>query len=588
MSPALLAYTLPVRHVLVLHSFHKGQEWNDDLSRGIIDGFANQEVELHFEYMDAKRFPEDEQFSNLYQLYRYKYRQNPVDVIVSTDESALDFLLKFREDLFPDTPVVFCGVKYLDGNKLFVERLITGITELVDIKKSIQLILKLDPEVQQVVIITDNSPTSIATIKAAMPVLKTFRHRLKFHFTELMTISSLEQQLSELPLTSAVLLVNFTKDLDGYILSMKESARLISRSSPVPVYALWDSYLGDGILGGVLVRGYTQGKTAAGMALQLLQGQSTEQMPVVKGMGGATLFDYQQLKRFRIPERRLPPDSVVTNRPVTFFYQYQRLIMSVLIGIVGLSLIIVLLSINIIKRRQVEKALKQHESELLNMSFHIIEAQEKERKRLSIDLHDEFGQTLTALGLNISLIKNKLGSNCNRLVSKRIEETAQAIENLYDQVHDLSLDLRPTILDDLGLAPTVRWYLNRYQERTGTQVHITVDEEPGVIIPDTIAVTFYRVLQEALTNSAKHARASVIHTALSISYEAIVLSLSDDGEGFDLEKVMSRSIQNRGLGLVGMRERIELLSGSFHIDTAPGKGTTLLARVALTGDKPNE
>ena len=219
------------------------------------------------------------------------------------------------------------------------------------------------------------------------------------------------------------------------------------------------------------------------------------------------------------------------------------------------------------------------------MSAHIIEAQENERKRLSIELHDEFGQTLTAVGLNLSLIRNKLGVDCSKVVSERLDQTENAIELLYDQIHDLSLDLRPTILDDLGLTPTLRWYLNQHQERTGKTVLFSAKEVPGNSISGTVAVALYRILQEALTNITKYAEATTISVQLIKSNMNTELIISDDGVGFDLKSVQSRKIEERGLGLLGMRERLDLLDGSFRIQTAPGKGTTLHAIAPISQEK---
>ncbi|MBT4090581.1 MAG: hypothetical protein HOE30_19000, partial [Deltaproteobacteria bacterium] len=358
LSPAF-ATSSPKKRVLILHSFHKGQKWNDDLSQGIIDVLKNDMVEVDFEYMDAKRNFDEDHFANLYQLYRHKYRSRPADVVISTDESALDFLLTHREEVFPNATVVFCGVKYLDENKLFGEKRITGVIEQVDIEKNIQLIQKLTPNLKHMLIITDNSPTSISTIKSFMPVLRAFKDRINFHFTEQMAIEELQNVLQSLSKGHTVLLVNYTKDINGKLFSMKESARTIAASSPVPVYALWDSYLGNGILGGLLVSGYTQGKIAARMAQALLRGENVQNMPVKKSTAGHYMFDFQQLKAFGIKERKLPVDSIVINQPISFYYQYKMLILGVFLGILSLTLIILVLSINILRRKRVEKSLKK-------------------------------------------------------------------------------------------------------------------------------------------------------------------------------------------------------------------------------------
>jgi signal transduction histidine kinase/ABC-type uncharacterized transport system substrate-binding protein len=740
---------LEKKRVLILHSFHQGQKWNDDLSRGILDTLKDDALELHFEYMDAKRYPDTRHFENLYRLYQLKYQSHPVDVVISTDESALDFLLEYREDLFPGASIVFCGVKYLDDNKLFGEKQITGVTEQVDIEKNIQLMLRLNKKIKYVLVITDNSPTSISTIKSFVPLLKRFKETIEFKFTELMTIEKLEGLVESLPSSSAVLLVNYTRDRAGIILTTSESALMISRKSPVPVYALWDSYLKDGILGGLLVSGYSQGKTAANMARALLAGADINHIPVQKGRSGFYMFDYQQLNRFQISLSALPTDSILVNQPVSLYHQYKKLIFTVILGIFALTLIIVILSFNIFKRKRVERSLKNsshrlslmheidqailnslsiefvadrlmepmhhifnteligillvvpgghdikvfarnqqtegitnqeiglavemvplevlkkgltvhtadypletasfvrqinygssdfhclltplifkkrllgalilgsklvdlsdnsvhertwevadslavaaqnnqlltelrnHEEELRRMSASIIDAQEAERKRLSVELHDEFGQILTAVGLNLSLIRNKLGDDCSRTVADRLNQTEAAIENLYDQIRDLSLDLRPTILDDLGLIPTLRWFLNQYEERSGTRVSFAAEESSDIVIPGPIAVSLYRILQEALTNITKHAQANRISARLIVDPAEIQLIVSDDGVGFNLNEIITRKIEVRGLGLIGMRERIELLGGALKIETGNGNGTTLKATVPI-------
>jgi signal transduction histidine kinase len=649
--------------------------------------------------------------------------------------------------------VVFCGIKYLDENKLYGEANITGVIEQVDIERNVQLILQLQRGIRRIVVVTDNSPTSISTIRRFVPVLKQYRGQIDFHFTEAMHNEQLRRFLSRLSPDQAVILVRHTQDIEGRLFTMEESALAVTEHCPVPVYAFWDHYLGNGILGGLLVSGHAQGKIAAGIALEILQGKNIDEIPVQEGTAGLFMFDARLLKKHQIPEHRLPEDRIVIHQPLSFYNQYQRLILTVLAGIIGLSLIIVILSINIIRRRRVEKSLKKtshrlalmreidhailnafsiefvaeklmepiqhifdcdiiglvltenddpqarlivryrlkdqvhhhefdltspqgslnemkrgqfrqfsrptgdisdwvrhwhhryaglqylltplfcreqplgflllgsntqnladrtlranglevadslavaiqnsrllkalqkHEAELRGMSAHIIEAQENERKYLSAELHDEFGQTLTAIGLNLSLIRNKLGPNCIGAIDERLEQTARAIETLYDQTHDLALKLRPTILDDLGLTPTLRWYLNQYQEQTGRTVEFSADEHPDCAIPDTVAVTFYRILQEALTNITKYAAATAVSARLITRPHRIELTVTDNGVGFDLEAVMAKSIPNRGLGLVGMRERLDLLDGTLKIETGIGCGTTLQATVPINGNR---
>ena len=118
--------------------------------------------------------------------------------------------------------------------------------------------------------------------------------------------------------------------------------------------------------------------------------------------------------------------------------------------------------------------IKEHEAKLRHMSMNIIDAQEQERKRISAELHDEFGQSLTAIGINFSVIQRKIGVGQSARLKGRMDEITKAIELLSDQVHNLSLDLRPPMLDDLGLIPTLRWFSNQFQERSGTHIYFSI------------------------------------------------------------------------------------------------------------------
>jgi signal transduction histidine kinase len=147
-------------------------------------------------------------------------------------------------------------------------------------------------------------------------------------------------------------------------------------------------------------------------------------------------------------------------------------------------------------------------------------------------------------------------------------------EQVLEQIRELALDLRPPMLDDLGLGPTLRWYLKRYSTRLKIETELLMDElEPRPTF--AIETTLYRVIQEALTNTAKHAAASKVCVQLRRVPEAVVVLVEDNGQGFDVAAVVARSGQPSGMGLLSMRERVTLLGGSFDLEAAPGKGTCL-------------
>ncbi len=218
-------------------------------------------------------------------------------------------------------------------------------------------------------------------------------------------------------------------------------------------------------------------------------------------------------------------------------------------------------------------------SELLRK---VIGAQEEERRRMARELHDETSQALTALILSLKTASQAVPASEAGLVDK-LHDLETVARGLLDNVHRLIFDLRPSVLDDLGLVAAVRWYAESRLGPVGTRVHLET-EGTERRLPSQIETAVFRVTQEALTNVARHAEAE--NTAISLSFEDAVLrvEVEDDGKGFDVAAVERNADSTRGLGLLGMRERIALLDGSLNIDSAPGGGTTISVEVPIQAE----
>jgi len=233
-----------------------------------------------------------------------------------------------------------------------------------------------------------------------------------------------------------------------------------------------------------------------------------------------------------------------------------------------------------IENAQLLHAVAKHKENLQGLSSRLIDAQEQERKRIAQELHDEMGQALTAMSINLSAINKQLGAALDPETAERLAETDTLITRTLEQMRELALDLRPSMLDDLGLLPALRWYVKRYENRTGILVGL---EAVGLELrlPEHIETAMYRVVQEALTNVARHARASRVDVRLQRRDSIVQAFIEDDGSGFDPAEVADREAQGRGVGLVGMRERIAALGGSLEIESHPGKGTRLTIELPL-------
>ncbi len=216
----------------------------------------------------------------------------------------------------------------------------------------------------------------------------------------------------------------------------------------------------------------------------------------------------------------------------------------------------------------------------------ILTAQEQERKRIARELHDETSQVLTSLLISLKVLEESITGEEAR---QRVEDTRSLVHQTLRAIRNLSIDLRPRALDDLGLLPALRWYIKEYQQKCKIEVEFTTTNIKERF-PSAIETALYRIVQEALTNTAKYARATKVQVSITEEDGMVRATISDNGKGFDAQTVLKMPWQERGLGLAGMHERASLLDGSLLISTEPGKGTTievaLPLRQPLSGPAP--
>ncbi len=249
----------------------------------------------------------------------------------------------------------------------------------------------------------------------------------------------------------------------------------------------------------------------------------------------------------------------------------------------------------IAQRKSVEQSLRnseRHYSDLLEQSHHLQEqlrhlsrqlllAQEEERKKISRELHDEIAQTLTGINVRLAALKTETAVNTKDL-QKKIASTQRMVERSVNIVHRFARELRPMLLDDLGVIPALHSFMKGFTRQTGIHIHFTTFTPGRIERLDTITRTvLYRVTQEALTNVGRHAQASRVDVRLQKLPRAIGLTIKDNGKSFHVERVLNAK-KNKRLGLLGMRERVEMVGGSLRVESVRGKGTTISAKIPLT------
>ncbi len=351
------------KRVFVLHSYHKGLAWTDSEDTSIQSVLRKQEnIEVYTEYMDTKRVADARHYALLTELFRKKYGHMKFDVIILSDEDAYDFVLKHHDSLFPKVPVVFCGVNFFDASMIESRRdYYTGVVEAYDVRNTIRTALRLHPDTYRIVVINDRSATGLANKKILNEVMPEFEKRLKVIYLEDLDMNDLLKQVKNLTHGDLILLMTFNRDHSGRIFVYDDSISLVAKEASVPMYGVWDFYLGKGIVGGMLTSGVDQGRVAAEMAVRIMAGEKVRDIPVVTQSPNRYMFDFEQLRRFAVSSGNLPENSIIINRPVSFYEEHKLIAWTAATIIAVLSGLLVALLINIGQRKKTELYLRSSE-----------------------------------------------------------------------------------------------------------------------------------------------------------------------------------------------------------------------------------
>ena len=575
------------KRVLVLDWYGKDHIWNvnfDASFQAALNSSAPGSVEIYTEYLETNRFPGENQALLLRDYLVRKYADRTIDVVVANSDASLDFLLKYRHDLFPQAPIVFVAVRHPRNEELAAGPGVTGVINLNTYRQTLELALRLHPQTQHVFVVSGTLEHDKRFEAVAREQLRDYEGKVQITYLTDLSAEELPVKIENLPERSLVLYVwQQSQNEQGRVLEAEEMFNLLARSTRVPIYGmagrvLWASQTevnaSSGLIGGYTTTGALIAPKVAEMVLRITNGARPQDIPVVNSPI-VPMFDWRELQRWGISESQLPADSVVLFKQSSFWEQYRWRILGVLVLVLIETMLIVGLLIQRSQRARSEESRRLSESALRKMTGQLITLRDEEQRRIAAELHDGLGQSLVIIN-NRALIGLRDADPSSRVV-EQFEEISFAASSAIDEVRDIVYNLRPHELGKLGLVQAIKSMVSKISDLSTLRLSTDLDEVDG-LLSEEAETSIYRIVQEALNNVVKHAEATEAKVTLKRTGQELLITVTDNGRGI----VKPSNGEKNGFGLVGIAERARLLGGSSVVDSTPGQGTTL--KLALTVD----
>ena len=572
------------KQVLILYSQPLDFPATEMTAQGIREIFFNNSefnILVFTEFLDLSRFRNSEQIRALADLLRLKYSNSRIDVIISVDSPAANFLIDHPLDVFPDTQIVMCSIPQALGKKIESLDLRKRATCVFEPSNGAQLIhaaLSLFPGTTNAAFVAGAFENDELRGRDLKNSLEEFKGRLNLFDLSGLTKQQTMDRIRSLPADTIIFFSTFFVDADGISYVPRDVLKKISEESGHPIFGPYDSFMGHGIVGGPLISVRLQGKRAAEVALEIMQGADAGHIPFDPGFGTTvSQYDWRQLQRWDIPDGKLPPGSSVLFRKPTIWELYKVQAIIVIALIMFQSGLIMALFVNLQKRKRAEISLLNSRQDLRVLAGRLISSQEDELKKLAREFHDDIVQRLAAAAIETGTLQLKASESHDPNV-ERIRSVKEQLIALSEDVHAISREIHPSILKDLGLVRAINSLCVMFSDRENIPVEIHGDEVPDTISKD-VSLCFYRVIQESLRNIAKHAKAKHVTISLKVVGPEIFLAITDDGVGFVPQTVR----QTPGIGLASMRERVDYINGTLKIISEPGGGSRIELSAPLEG-----
>jgi signal transduction histidine kinase len=534
------------------------------------------QLQVYHEGLENFRIPNEKYENELTTLLARKYEGVQIDLLIALGQPALQFCLKYRDNLFGSAAIVFMVQDQSRVEETSLGSNVIGVSGRIELRPSVDLALSFHPETQHVAVVANDSSLGKYMVAQAQKEFAPLQGRIEFIYLSKLTLEELRQALATLPSNSVILYLIFSTDREGRSSSPSEQLSYVAPTANAPIYVVTQPYFLEGVVGGYLISYEAVGKRVGEVGLKILSGTRPEDISSPP-VAGVSMFDWRQLRRWGVDEAKIPPGSTVLYKEQTFWEKYKG---RILLGVSIMALQALLIAGLLIQRNQRWRAtrqLTQREQELRRLTGQLIRVQDEEQRRIAAELHDGLGQSLSIIRNRATLCKEDISDK--ESVVEQLDEISAAAVSAIEEVREIAHNLRPYELDRLGLTAAIESISAKISDVTPLQVLVDLDSIDGLLSP-AAETSLYRIVQEALNNVVKHAEATEVRVGIKRDGGEILVSVHDNGKGMKETPSVSGN-NDTGFGLQGIKERAQILRGVYSLDSQPNNGTLLTVRMTL-------
>lgn len=603
------------KHILVLHSYNRTMNWEKNIDQAIHDVLKPDKNNyiIHTEYMDTKRIFTKKYIQELKKLYKIKYKNVKLSLILSSDNNAFDFLRKYRDGIFGNVPVSFCGVNFFKDSDLKGYRNYTGIAEQIDALGTIKIALKLFPKTKEIYVINDYLTTGKAWQKTMKKQLKDVK--IKITYAKNQTIKELQSKLKSLSKNTIILLGVYFKDKKGEFFTYEKIGRMIAGSSNVPVFCLLEFSIGKGVTGGSVIGGYYQGLAMAKMGKKILEGVPISQLPVLKKGITKLIFDYNGLKAFNIDLKKIPKNAIILNKPKSYYEVHKNIIFISIIILLILIFIIALLLINIKKRKITEKLLIESKNEISQINQNLentikertkelesaktkVEQAVKAKSQFLANMNHEIRTSINGIiGMVYLVLQTKLDEKQRNFI-ENINTSAKILLYIINDVLDFSnieagnIKITKTNFNIKQLIKNVIDIVKLKTDKKSLKFEIEYDKSLNYLYGDDLRIS--QVLTNLINNVIKfgdkrYVKVNIIDKGKNIRFE-----IADSGIELTQEQMRklfksfsqanltaTQKYGKTGIELAISKQIVKLMGGRIWIENKSGKGSKFIFEIPI-------